>query len=187
MSTHVDSEPRIDARDGRHAPAYGPIDAVLGFLLFYYVVDRATPTVVAVFADVLPDVSPSLVGLGLAMLLWFILVVTAVDQVRRQLAALGVGTHHAVDSDTESSATYPAQQALGYGVLVVLGGAVAAWTFDRGVETAVSMIRVVATLDAGAFVLADFVVMVVFFASFGLATHSLDRLVIGGVRSMLAD
>ena len=48
MSTRVDSGSHTGSRDGRYVPAYGPVDAVLGYALFYVVVDRATPTVVDV-------------------------------------------------------------------------------------------------------------------------------------------
>lgn len=182
MSTYVDTGSRTDSR-GRPVPAYGPVDAVLGFVLFYVIVDRATPTVVDVTTGILPDVS--LVGLGLAMALWFVLAVTVVDQARRQLAALGVVSHD--DVTTRSRAVPSETRALAYLVLVLVGGALAAWTFDRAVDTAVSLIRVVAALDAAAFVPADFFVMVAFFVSFGVATHALDGLVIGGIRAILAD
>src|SRR6056297_2245399 len=78
------------ARDRPQFPAYGPIDAVLGLVLFYVVVDRATPTVVDVFGEVLPDVSSSTVELGLAIFLWFVVAVTLIEQLRRQLIALAV-------------------------------------------------------------------------------------------------
>ncbi|WP_458204575.1 hypothetical protein [Haladaptatus sp. NG-SE-30] len=186
MSTYVDAGSRTDSRSGRAIPAHGPLDAVLGFVLFYIVVDRATPTIVDVMTEVLPNVSPSLVGLGLASVLWFILVVTVIDQIRRQLAALGVGTHSAV-SLTETRTTLTEAQALLYLALALVGSIVAVWTFDPAMETTVSMIRIVATIDVVAFVPADFVVMAIFFVSFGVTTRALDRLLIGGIRAMLAD
>jgi hypothetical protein len=70
--------------------------------------------------------------------------------------------------------------------LLLVGGAVAAVTFDRGVATAVSMIRVVAILDVGAIPVGEVVVLVAVFVSFAAATHSLDRLVVGGIRAVLA-
>ncbi|MFB6184581.1 MAG: hypothetical protein ABEI96_08510 [Haloarculaceae archaeon] len=193
MSTYADAGPRTDAsprtgsRTRGYVPAYGPVDAAFGFALFYVLVDRATPTVVAVLTDALADVSPSFVRLGLAAVLWFVLGVTVLDQFRRQLAALGLASHHAVRPRTAARGTPSRAQTVAYALGVVVGGAVAAWTFERAVETAVSLIRVVAALDAGAFVSVEFLVMVVFFVAFGVATHSLDRLVVGGVRALLAD
>ncbi|WP_458189107.1 hypothetical protein [Haladaptatus sp. NG-WS-4] len=186
MSTYANTRSRTDSRGGRPVPAYGPVDAVLGFVLFYVVVDRATPTIVDVSTNVLPDLSPSLVGLGLAALLWFVFTMTVLDQVRRQFAAFGVGTHDAV-GDTRGHTTLTETQALAYLVLVLVGSVVAVWTFDSAMETAVSMIRTVSTLDVAAFVPVDVVVMVVFFVSFGVTTRALDRLVIGGIRAMLTD
>lgn len=189
MSTHVDAESRTGSRGGRYVPAYGPVDALLGYVLFYVVVDRATSTVVDVFGGLLTGLSPSAVRLGLAAFLWFVLVVTGIEQARRQLAALGVvgedRVGRAVWSWTRAIPTEP--QALAYLVLLVVGGLLAAWTFEGAIETAVSLIRVVGALDLEAFVLGEFLVMVVFFVSFEVATFALDRLLIGGVREMLAE
>lgn len=186
VSTSHDARSRSEGNDERRFPAFGPIEALLNFALFYVVVDRATPTVVAVLADVLPGVSPSAVGFGLAAFLWFVLVVTAVDQSRRQLVALGV-VGGPTGSPTLWSLAVPAgASTVAYLALLVVGGALAAWTFDRAIATAVSMVRWIAALDVGAVVSVEFLVLVVFFVAFGLATYALDRLVIGGVRAVLA-
>ena len=187
MSTRVDARERTGSRDGRYVPAYGPVDAALGYALFYVVVDRATPTVVDVFGGVLGDVTASSIRLGLAAFLWFVLVVTAVDQARRQLAALGVVGDGETDDSIWSPAVPSETQALAYVVLVVLGGLVAAWTFEGAIGTLVSLIRGVAALDPGAFVLGEFLVMALFFLSFEAATYAADRLLVGGTRAMLIE
>lgn len=186
MSTYVDAESRRDPRKHRPFPAYGPLDAVLGYVVFYVFVTRATPTVVAVFTDVL-GVSPGAVRLWLAIALWFILAVTALDQVRRQLAALGVGSDADVDAAGRERLVPSRAQVAVYLAVVVVGGVVAAVTFERAVTVGISFVRVVATVDVSAFVPVDFVAMVVFFVAFGAATHSLDRLVVGGIRALLYD
>lgn len=186
MSTSLDTKSSTDSKGGGGFPAYGPIDAILGYILFYVLVDRATPTVVVVLTDVLSDVSPSLIRLGLAMVLWFILVVTVLDQVRRQLGALGIDAQENGNRGVLADIASTELQPLTYLVLVLVGGVVAAITFERAVETAVSMIRIVPALDAASFVPTDIVVMVVFFVSFGVATHALDRVAIGGLRRMLS-
>jgi hypothetical protein len=183
MNTHVDSGTEVGSRDGRYVPAYGPVDAVLGYALFYVVVDRATPTVV----DVLGGVTAGSIRLGLAALLWFVLVVTVIDGARRQLAALGVVGDGEPDRSVWSPVIPSETQALAYVVLLALGGLVAAWTFESAVGTVVSLIRVVVTLDLGAFVLGEFLVMVVFFVSFEVAAYAADRLLVGGFRTMLVD
>jgi hypothetical protein len=191
MNTHVESGPRTGSRDERYVPAYGPVDAVLGYALFYVVVDRATPTVVDVLAGALPGVSPSLVGLGLAALLWFVLAVTAIEQVRRQLAALGVvdgdATGWFARSGSRSRVVPSEPRALAYLVLLVVGGLVATWTFDRAVETVVSLIPAVAAADVGAFATGEVLVLVAFVLAFEAATWALDRLLVGGVRALLIE
>ncbi|MFC5971613.1 hypothetical protein ACFPYI_09745 [Halomarina salina] len=168
----------------RRFPAYGPVDAVLGYVLFYVVVTRATPTATAVLADVL-DVSRSLVGLGLALFLWFVLLMTAIEQVRRQLGALGVGVY---SNPGRWKWALPAEpRALVFLVVALLGGVVAAWTFESAVETAVALIPVVARPDVAAFDVDAALVMAVFFVAFGLASAALDRLVVDGARTMLAE
>lgn len=166
-------------------PAYGPIDAVLGFVAFYVFVDRATPTVVDVLAVAVPAASPSLVRLGLAATLWFVLAVTLLDRARRQLAALGVGSRDDVGRAERSRAAPTRLQFAGYLVVLLLGGVVAAWTFEPAVRTGIALIRTVATLDVAAFDPLGFVTMVVFFVAFAGATRALDRLVVGGIRRRL--
>lgn len=167
----------------RAFPAYGPVDAMLGYGLFVVVVERATPTVTTVFADVV-SVSPALVGLGTAALLWFVFLVTAVEQCRRQLVALGVvGT----PSDEAETPALSGRRALGYLALAVGGGAVAAATADDALDATVGLIRAVSVVDAGAIGLGDVLLVAVFFVAFGLVTRALDRLVIGGLRAVLTD
>ena len=171
----------VTERDGASFPADGPIEGALGYLLFYVLVARATPTVVDVVTDALPGVSASLVGTALAALLWFVLATTLLDHGRRQLAALGV-----VGSDAwRRSRRLSGRAALTHLAVVLVGGTAAWLTVDRALATAVALIPVVARLDARGFPVADVVVLVVFFVAFGVATHSLDRLVLGSVRNLL--
>lgn len=186
MSTYVDSGTRTDSPEGRVAPAYGPVDAALGYALFYVLVDRATPTVVDVVTDAIPGVSPSLVGVGLAALLWFVLAVTVVDQARRQLAAIGVVRYDPAWGRPSDRVAPSESRALAYLVGLLVGGLVAAWTYAGAIGTAVSLIRAVAALDWGAFLTVEFVAMVVFFVAYSVASRSLDRLAIGGLRTTLA-
>lgn len=186
MPPSTDPGSHADASDGPGVPAYGPIEAALGYVLFYVIVTRATPTVVEVAGDVLPGLSPSLVRLGLAVLLWFVLVVTVIDQGRRQLVALGLIGGDGREYGVWAQVVPTESRAAGYLVLLLVGGVVAAWTYEGAIDTAVSLVPAVATLDVGAFVSVEFLLLVVFFVAYGVATHAVDRLVIGGVRSLLA-
>jgi hypothetical protein len=187
MSMSVAGETRhVDGEDSQF-PAYGPIEAGLGYLLFYVLVDRVTPAVVTVFSDTVLDLSPSFVRFGIATALWFVLVVTAIDQVRRQLVALGVGTYDEYQLRAWSRVTPSSLRTAGYLLALIAGTAVAVITFDRAVGALLSLIPVVANVNVVAFNFVELFVMVVFFLSYSAAAHSLDRLVIGGVRALMSE
>jgi len=162
-------------------PAYGPIEAALGYVVFYVFVTRATPTLVEVVPNSIGGITPSLVRLGLALALWLVLAANVIEQVRRQIVAFREG--YADDFFQASVST--GSWMLGYLALLLVGSLLAVWTFDRAVDTGISLIRMVVTLDVGSFVLPDFVVMVAFFIAFGAASRAVDRLVIGGIRELL--
>ncbi|WP_253805958.1 hypothetical protein [Haloferax sp. Q22] len=192
MNAHANIGPDR-ARKHEPFPAYGPVDAALGFVVFYLFVERATPTIVETLTSVVPGISASAVGFGLAAFLWFIFVVTTLDQLRRQLAALGVVAGDAGRPvRVELGRAVPTTpRLLVYAVISVVGGSIAVLTFDRAVDAGIAFIRLVVDLGVGvfpfgAFPIVEFLVMVVFFVSFGAATHSLDRVVIGIVRAAFA-
>lgn len=168
-------------------PTYGPIEASLGYLLFYVLVDRVTPAVVTVSSDTVLGLSSSFVRFGLAIALWFILVVTAIDQTRHQLAALGVGTYDDYRLRVWSRVTPTSLRTAGYLLALIASTVVAVITFDRAVEALMSLIPVVATVDVAAFDFVELFVMVVFFVAYSVAAHSLDRLVIGGIQALMSE
>jgi hypothetical protein len=178
-----------DRRDGPGDegafPAYGPIDAVLGYALFYLIVDRATPVIVETFSETVLDLSPSFVRFGLAAALWAILALTVFEHPRRQLAALGLVTDNRDRLRLWSRVSPPSIRSAGYLVALAVGAAVAAVTVDPAIGTVVSLIRVLATLETAAFDPVAVLVMLVFFVAYGLATHALDRLVVDGLRALL--
>lgn len=170
--------------NGRHIPAYGPVDAVLSYVMFYLVFTRATPTFRAVLSDVLPGISPEDVGFALAVFMWFVLIVSGIDQVRRQLAAVGIGHHSEVESDRSKPAVPSEPRVLLYLVGAIIGSLLTVWTFEPGVETAISLIEIFAGFDLDAFDLGAFTVMIIFFIAYGVVTWTVDRLVIGGIRAV---
>jgi len=159
-------------------PAYGPIEAAISYVVFYIFVTRATPTIVEVVPSAIEGISPSFVGFGLAVVLWFGLAASVFEQVRRQIVAFREGYPDDVFQSSVSTGFWM----LGYLALLLIGGLIAVRTFDRAIETGISLITMGVTLDVGAFVLPDFIVMVVFFIAFGVASRAIDRLIIGGLR-----
>lgn len=195
MPTEVsDSTSRTD-RDDRTFPAYGSVEAVLAYALFYVLVDRMTPAIVETFSETVLNLSPSFVRFGLATALWFILVVTVIDQIRRQLAALGVVPSHEYQIRVWSRVTPPSVRTAGYLSALVVGGVVAAITFDRAVESLLWLIQLVASVNITEFEVmigtefdvVSLAAMIAFFVTYGVATHSLDRLVVDGIRSLASD
>lgn len=184
MSTSVGSGSRRVSETNRHFPAYGPIDAVLGYILFYVLIDRVTPAIVTVFSETVLDLSSSFVRFGVAIVLWFILVVIIIDQTRRQLAALGVFTYDDYQLRVWSRVTPSSVRTSGYLFAFFAGTVIAVRTFDRAVEVLLSLIPIVATVDVGAFDIVGLLEMIVFFLAYSIATHSLDRLLIGGIRAL---
>ena len=169
---------------GTDFPADGPIDALLGYFLLFVVFERSTPTLASRIPDAVPGITPGAVRFGLAAFLWFVLAVVIFEQARRQAVALGV-----VAGDGETGRPWTVELPASARRWAYLGGfligaAVAAFTFEPGLETVVALIEAVTTLDVASFPVVDFVVMVVFFVAFGVATRSLDRLVFDGIRDV---
>ncbi|MFC6954585.1 hypothetical protein [Halorubellus litoreus] len=196
MSRNADAPERTDGdrRRGEHAsptrggstsadrgvfrPAYGPVDAVLGYVLFYVVVDRVTPAFVDVLTDASLGISAGMVTFGLAAFLWFVLALTVVDQVGRQVAAFRGRTDESglwarIPSETEATVA---------SLAVVIGGALAAATFTVAMATLPDVVRSVAAFDVTGVVALDVVTLATFFASYAAATWGADRLLVGGVR-----
>ncbi|WP_225317776.1 MULTISPECIES: hypothetical protein [Haloferax] len=167
-------------------PAYGPVDSLLSFAMFYVFVGRATPTIVDVITDAIPAVSPSGVGFAIAAMLWFIFVVTLVDMARRQYEALASRPTGESEQNFHRRSVPDTPLFVVYAAVVVVGGVVAAWTFERAVDAGITMIRIAGTLDGTLFDPVEFVVMVIFFITFGGAVRALDRIVVGGFRAMLS-
>jgi hypothetical protein len=170
----------------RQVPAFGPIEAVLGYVLFYVLVDRLTPALVTVLADGVVDLSAATIRFVFAAALWFVLVVSAMDQTRRQLAALGLVSEADNRLGLWSRVTPTSLRTAGYLLASVAGSALAAVTFEPAVQALRSFITLLGAGELAAFEAIELVFPTVFVISYSLAGHSLDRLVIGGIRELRA-
>lgn len=168
-------------------PAYGPIEAALGYVLFYVLVGRVTPDIVTVFSETVLDLTPSFVRFGLAAALWFVFLVTAVDQTRRQLAVLGISKYDNFQLRVWSRVSPSSLRTAGYIVALVSGTAIAMITFSYAVEALQSLIPLIATATPVGLDAIELVVMIVFFIAYSIAAHSLDRVVIDGIRTLASD
>lgn len=184
MSVPLDID-RLTDPHGKWIPAYGPIDGLLGYVMFYVFLDRATPVIVPLVRSHFAVTEGPLVRVGLATVLWLVLAITVLDQARRQLAALGIGTDRDVERARRSRSVPSDSRFLLYAIVVIVGGMLAALTFDFAVATGISLIRIVVTLDAPSFDPGAVVVLVVFLLAYGGATRAFDRLVVGGLRRFL--
>ena len=180
MPSTVTEQARPTSDDQGPFPAYGAVEAVLSLAMFYVFVDYLTPTFVDGFATVL-DVAPSAIATWIAVFIWFIVAVTLVDHGRRQLAALGVGSHPGNRPWPAWAARFEPSSTT-YLALAMLGGGVAALTFDTALVAAESLSAMFFPLDPSAFAVVDLVVVIVFGVSWSVATQSVDRAVVQAVR-----
>lgn len=167
-------------------PAYGPIEGVLGVAMLYLVVARATPTFVTVLEDLAPLFDPATVRTILAVALWVVLAITLVEQVRRQLTALDLYPHAKTAIDP-SGRPLSGRHMVGYIVVLVLGLLFIPYAYDAALNTAAAIIPIVAYQSVEPFFVWDFIVMVVFFITYGLTIRALDRLLVYGTRLALGE
>jgi hypothetical protein len=146
-----------------------------------------TPDIVTVFSETVLDLSPSFIRFGLVAALWFVLLVTAVDQARRQLAALDICTYDNFQLRVWSRVSPSSLRTVGDLFALVSGTMVATITFPYAVEALKSLIPLISPPNPVEFEVMELFVMLVFFIAYSFAAHSLDRLVIGGVRTLTSD
>ncbi|WP_267643246.1 hypothetical protein [Haloarchaeobius amylolyticus] len=169
-------------------PAYGPVEAVLGFVMFYVVVDHMTPVVVSALAGPLPGFVPEPATTVAAIFLWFILGLSlfgmAQDQLRenpRRFASRAQREEFlAQNRPTRSSYAY-------HLVVLVVGGLTAALAWETFLEVLEALMLVpvegtgLLSPAVGPVEIAIFVVFTVTFAAFSRAA---DRLAIGALRDV---
>lgn len=167
-------------------PEYGPVEAVLGLVVFYLVADTATPILVEALAEALPDLVPepftTLAAVSLWLLSGLVVVATALDQWRanpRTFESREKRDRFLDDSRLEEWRYYANAG------LVVVGGAVAVLSWDtfRVVlgRMVVTVVEVDATSLSGTSV-GDVAVFVAFFFGASAVTRGIDSVVVGSLR-----
>lgn len=170
-------------------PAYGPVESALGFGLFYLVVDRVTPVLVAELSGEFPALVPDPFRTFTAMLLWLVLgitVLTAVlDQVRdnpRTFDTPGERREFLADNRPATGEYWR------YAGLAGVGGAVAAVTWDSFRDVLPDLLVVVVSQDGAELAgtpLVDVLAFVSFFLGFAALSRGVDRLAVGALRDLL--
>lgn len=169
-------------------PAYGPIDSVLGFGLFYLLVDLATPLLAEALAGLL-GVESAAVETFAAVLLWAVFAATAFGAVLTQTA----DNPRTFDDRTEREAFLAANRPRPWEyrlhvALATLGGAVAALAWETFVVVFEALLPAVVELDGtvpAVLTPGNVAAFVVFFLGFAAFSRGLDRLVIGTLRESL--
>ena len=168
-------------------PEYGPVEALLGFGLFYVVVTIVHDALRTDLLAVAPEWVPEPLGFAAAAALWFVGAVILLSEAARQVAANPRWYRTAPERRRAARRLAPTR---GFTVLYALVGllgtvfAVAGVpaiepTF-RGIAAAV-VTRTIPTIDAT--LLAQFLV---FWLGWSLATRAVDRLSIGALRAVVA-
>lgn len=171
-------------------PSYGPVEAAVGYVLFYLIVERATPVLVDELAAPFPDLVPEPFTTYAAILLWLFLVVILLATVRGQLA-----DNPRTFADAGEREAFLEERRRAHwryrvdGALVVAGGAATVLTWDVFVGVLVDLLSVVVVeLDGATPALPggqEIAIFVVFFVGVAALARGLDRLLVGGVRELL--
>ena len=169
-------------------PAYGLVEALVGFGVFGMLVDQITPAAVAALTDTYPGlVGP--VTTGAAVLLWLVAgamaMAEAIEQARANPRTFPTAAERTafLDANRPSEAHYRLNL-----VVMVLGGSMAVLAWNTVVDVLASAVPVV--IDAGgtlpaSLTLGNVAVFVVFVVAVAAYARALDRLVVGGAREFL--
>lgn len=166
----------------RYVPAYGAIQSLVGYVVFYLVVRAIRPTFTALFADY--GLDPEFVAFGVNAFVWLIFVLTVIGEGQRQWEAnprrfANQGEWRSFLEERTPSATV----FLLYVGGVAFAGILALRYWDRFVRSIEAVIvEIVALPDIPAIppvTIAWIVTIGVALAVFGWC---LDRVVIGGAR-----
>ena len=170
-------------------PEYGPIDSIVGFAIFYLLVDALTPTFVDALALVLPDVATSTLTTGTALALWLVAGITALTVVLPQVAANPRRFDSRDERDAFLDANRPSEMQYKVNLtLLVLGGATAFLAWRTVLDVFRGMLPVVVELGGEippVLTAGNVAIFVVFVVGVAAYARGLDRLVIGGVREFL--
>jgi hypothetical protein len=167
-------------------PEYGPVEAALGLVVLYLVVDVATPVLVESLAEPLPDLVPEPLTTLTAASLWvlsaLVVFAAALDQWRVNPREFGSreDRDRFLDANRLEEWRYYANAGL-----VLAGAAVAVVSWDTFRAVLEPVLVTVVEVDAASLSgtpIADVVVFVAFFVGVSAVTRGIDRVVVGSLR-----
>lgn len=173
-------------------PAYGPIEGLMGFGLFYVLVDIGTPVAMEAFARTRIGIDPSVIGTAGAIALWVILGLTVFGQAAEQVRG-----NPRRFSDREAAGTYLSAMAPSgarlrtWAVLFVVGAAITGFGLQVFLESFEALLEwsivTVGSADARPVPFRLVGWFVGYSIGFSLFTRYTDRLVLGLYRWRLAN
>ena len=170
-------------------PEYGPVEGLVGFGIFYLLVDRLTPALVSALSGPLPDLAPDTIRLGTAGLCWLVFGLTLLSIALTQLADNPRKFADSAARERFLDDHRPTESGLRlHLVLMVFGGATAVLAWDTAVAVLESMFPIVVAAGGplpAVLSLGNAAILVAFFLGFAAYARGLDRLVVGGMREFL--
>lgn len=167
-----------------YIPEYGPIEAVLGYGFFYFLVDVGTPVVREAVVDSRLGIAPELVPTAAAGALWIILFLSVLGQATEQWRK----NPHRFEDETamvhhlEAIAPSVARMQ-GWGLALAIGLLVVVFGFDPFLGSYRSllsgMVVFVGTPESAAVVFRALPWFIVYMIGFSLVTRYTDRLILG--------
>ena len=170
-------------------PEYGPVEALVGFGVFFLIVEWMTPALVDTLAGPFPDLVPEPLTTVTAVLLWVVLGVTVLSIVLTLLTPNPREFGDRSERDAFLDANRPSDREYRFNlVLMVLGGATAVLAWPTFIEVLRETFPMVVELGGPVptvWTLGNVAIFVVFVLGVAAYTRGLDRLVIGGMREFL--
>lgn len=186
-------EPTNDGRVTLYFPAFGPVDALLGYAFFYFVVGLGTAVAFDALAPVAPEMVPEPLGTWAAIVLWVMLGLIVLGQTAEQVRENPRRFESEADRAAFLDRHRPTERRyLWWAAWVLVGGAVAYLLFPGFVESFARFVRFFVAMLAGAvgprsLGVGDLLNLVGFSLGFAALTRGLDHLVVGSLRALLAD
>lgn len=167
-----------------YVPEYGPIEAVLGYGFFYYLVAVGTPVVQAAVVDSALGFTPGQVGTAAAWALWIVLALSGLGQATEQWRNNPRRFEDRAAARVYLEAIAPtAARMQGWALVLLVGLIVVVFGFEPFLESyralLAAMVRFVGTPGGARAVVRSLPWFILYTIGFSLVTRYTDRLLLG--------